>query len=101
MWAGTTTLSLLTVCRLCVGWVILAQRRLPNSSLAADTGAMGTNASFNVTACCKNGNFAMKNWYVESERAKHEQIVSTCIQWCVLHNLYSYGRSKLIYLWFI
>lgn len=56
---------------------------------------------FFVTECCKNGNFTMKNWHVENECAKHQQIVSTCIQWCVLHNLYSYGRNMLIYLWFI
>jgi len=52
-------------------------------------GAMGTNASFIVTECCKNGNFTMKNWHVENELAKYQQTVSTCIQWYVLHNLYT------------
>jgi len=43
----------------------------------------------------------MKNWHVENEREKHQQIESTCIQWCIHHNLYSYARNMLIYLWFI
>jgi hypothetical protein len=60
--------------------VILAQRRLPNGSLAADIGAMGANVSSIVNECCKNGNFVMKNWRVENEGAKLQQIVSTCIQ---------------------
>jgi len=100
MWAGTTV-SLLTVSRLYAGWVILAQRRLPNSSLAADMGAVGANASFVVNECCKYGNFVMKNWRVENERAKLQQVVSTCIQRCIILNLNSYGRSMLIYLWVI
>jgi hypothetical protein len=79
----------------------LAQRRLPNGSLAADMGAVGANASFIVNECCKNGNFVMKNWRVENERAKLQQIVSTCIQWCIILNLYSFGGSMLIYLWVI
>jgi len=31
----------------------------------------------------------MKNWHVENELAKYQQTVSTCIQWYVLHNLYT------------
>jgi hypothetical protein len=76
------TYSLPVIC-----WVILAKRRLPNGSLAADMGAMGTNASFIVTEFCKTVNIAIKHWHVVNERVKYQQIVNTYIQWCILHNL--------------